>query len=96
MADLERAEKDVETHLIISKAGQVTIAAETDYKISEVQKLADYIHKFEDIGAICASGSFRANGMIIAPCSIRTMSEIASRPPGRPTALFQYACPQPQ
>lgn len=69
---------DVETHLVISKAGQITIAAETDYKISDVQKLADVVHKFEDIGASCASGSFRADGMIVAPCSIKTMSEIAT------------------
>ena len=70
--------KDVETHLIISRAGQITIAAETDHKIDSVQKLADFTHKFEDIGAICASGSFKADGMIIAPCSIKTMSEIAT------------------
>jgi 4-hydroxy-3-polyprenylbenzoate decarboxylase len=70
--------KNVETHLIISKAGQITIATETDYKISDIQKLADHVHKFEDIGACCASGSFKADGMIVAPCSIKTMSEIAS------------------
>jgi 4-hydroxy-3-polyprenylbenzoate decarboxylase len=73
-----REVKDVETHLIISKAAQITIAHETDYTPAQVQKLADVNHKFEDISAACASGSFRADGMIIAPCSIRTMSEIAS------------------
>jgi len=78
LLEVLRDVKDIETHLIISKAAQITIAAETDYKISDVQKLADYNHKFEDISAICASGSFRADGMIIAPCSIRTMSEIAT------------------
>lgn len=78
LLEVLRAEKDVETHLIISRAGQITIAAETDHKISDVQKLADHVHKFEDIGAICASGSFKADGMIIAPCSIKTMSEIAT------------------
>ena len=70
--------EEVETHLIISKAGQITIGAETDYTLSQVQKLATYNHKFEDISAICASGSFQADGMLIAPCSIKTMSEIAS------------------
>lgn len=70
--------KGVETHLIISEAAQITIAAETEYKLADVQKLADHNHKFKDISAICASGSFKADGMIIAPCSIRTMSEIAT------------------
>jgi len=69
---------DVETHLIISKAGQITIAAETDYALEDIKKLADHTHKFEDISACISSGSFCADGMIIAPCSIRTMSEIAS------------------
>ena len=78
LLEVLREIKDVETHLIISKAGQITIAAETSYKIPQVQKLAHFNHKFEDIAAICASGSFRADGMIIAPCSIRTMSEIAT------------------
>ena len=78
LLEVLRALKNIETHLIISNAGKITIAAETNYKISEVQKLAGHTHKFEDIGAICASGSFRADGMIIAPCSIKTMSEIAT------------------
>lgn len=78
LLEVLRDVKDVETHLIISKAGQITIAAETEYKISDIQKLADHNHKFEDIGAVCASGSFKADGMIIAPCSIKTMSEIAT------------------
>jgi 4-hydroxy-3-polyprenylbenzoate decarboxylase len=78
LLEVLRTLKNVETHLIISRAAQITIAHETDYKISDVQKLADHVHKFEDIGAICASGSFKADGMIIAPCSIKTMSEIAT------------------
>jgi 4-hydroxy-3-polyprenylbenzoate decarboxylase len=78
LLEVLRSVKNIETHLIISKAGQITLAHETDYKISEVQKLADHVHKFEDIGACCASGSFKADGMIIAPCSIKTMSEVAT------------------
>ena len=78
LLEILREQKNVETHLIISDAAKITIATETDYKISDVQKLADHTHKFNDIGAICASGSFRADGMIIAPCSIKTMSEIAT------------------
>ncbi len=78
LLEILRDIKNIETHLIISKAAQITIAHETGYKLAAVQKLADHNHKFEDISAICASGSFRADGMIIAPCSIRTMSEIAT------------------
>lgn len=78
LLEILRDIEQVETHLIISEAAQITIAAETDYKLADIQKLADHTHKFKDISAICASGSFRADGMIIAPCSIRTMSEIAT------------------
>jgi len=78
LLEVLRDVKNIETHLIISKAAQITIAHETDWQIKDVQKLAGVVHKFEDIGASCASGSFKADGMIIAPCSIRTMSEIAT------------------
>ncbi len=78
LLEVLRDVKNIETHLIISKAAQITIAAETGYSLKDVQKLADINHKFEDISAVCASGSFRAEGMIIAPCSIRTMSEVAT------------------
>ena len=78
LLEVLREQKDVETHLIISKAAQITIAAETDFTPEQIRELADVNHKFEDISASCASGSFRADGMIIAPCSIRTMSEIAT------------------
>jgi 4-hydroxy-3-polyprenylbenzoate decarboxylase len=68
---------DIETHLIITKAAQITIAQETDYNLSTVKELADYNHNVADIGANIASGSFKTIGMIITPCSIRTMSSIA-------------------
>lgn len=69
---------DVETHLIISRAGRMTIAAETGLKVSDVELLADVVHSNDDVGAECSSGSYDSLGMIIAPCSIKTMSEIAS------------------
>ena len=78
LLEVLQAIKNIETHFIISKSGQITLAHETDYTIKDVQNLADHTHKFEDIGACCASGSFKADGMIIAPCSVKTMSEIAS------------------
>ena len=78
LLEILREVDNVETHLIISKAAGITIAAETDYALEDVRNLADITHKFEDIGAVCASGSAKIDGMIIAPCSIKTMSEIAS------------------
>jgi len=68
----------VETHLIISKSANITISSETKYKISEIKSLADHCYNVEDIAACLASGSFKMDGMIIAPCSIKTMSAIAN------------------
>jgi len=68
----------VETHLILSKAAALTIAQETNLSLSDVQSRADVNYKVGDVGAAVASGSFKTLGMIIAPCSVRTMSEIAS------------------
>ncbi|MBO0333593.1 UbiX family flavin prenyltransferase [Sneathiella sp. CAU 1612] len=68
----------VETHLVISKAGEITIAQETDYSVSDVKALASQVHKSADIGATIASGSYPTMGMVVVPCSIRTMSEIAT------------------
>ncbi len=68
----------IESHLIMSKAAQVTLAYETDLKVSDVEKLATVVHSNQDIGAACSSGSFRTLGMVIAPCSIKTMAEIAT------------------
>lgn len=73
---LRRAE--VETHLVLSKAAEMTLAYETDMKAKDVRDLADHFHPIGDIGASVSSGSFKTMGMIIAPCSIRTMSEIAT------------------
>lgn len=68
----------VESHLVVSRSAEVTLAYETDLKLRAVQELADVVHPAEDIGAAIASGSFRTLGMVIAPCSIRSLSEIAS------------------
>ncbi len=68
----------VETHLVVSKAAALTIQSETDYTIDAIRALADQVHTAKDISASIASGSFRTKGMIIAPCSIKTMSEICS------------------
>lgn len=71
-------ELGIESHLILSKAAVLTLTHETDRTVAEVNAMADVVHRVGDIGASVASGSFRALGMIIAPCSVRTMSEIAS------------------
>jgi 4-hydroxy-3-polyprenylbenzoate decarboxylase len=68
----------VETHLVISKSGQITASHELEMSLSEVTALADIVYKAGDIAAAISSGSFRTMGMLIAPCSVRTLSEIAS------------------
>jgi 4-hydroxy-3-polyprenylbenzoate decarboxylase len=68
----------VETHLVMSRAAAQTIAQETQLSVAEVQATAAVNHKLGDIGASIASGSFPTLGMIVAPCSVRTMSEIAT------------------
>ncbi len=67
----------IETHLTISKAASITIEKETKYKATEVRDLADYYYNCSDIGARIASGSFKTEGMIIAPCSMKTLSAVA-------------------
>lgn len=69
---------DVESHLVISKSAQITLACETDLRVADVQALADVHYANSDIGAAISSGSFKVDGMIVAPCSIKTMSEIAT------------------
>ena len=66
----------IQTHLVMSKAAKITLVAETDFKVSDVERLATVVHSNEDIGAACASGSFHTVGMVVAPCSVKTMSEI--------------------
>jgi len=68
----------VETHLVVTRSAELTIAYETPYKPAEVMAMADVRYKVEDVGAAIASGSFRTMGMAVAPCSVRSMSEIAT------------------
>jgi 4-hydroxy-3-polyprenylbenzoate decarboxylase len=68
----------VETHLVMSKTAELTFAYETDLKIAEVRELANVSHAIDDMASAISSGSFRTAGMIVAPCSMRSMSEIAS------------------
>ena len=67
---------DVETHLVMSQAARQTLSLETDFSLREVQALADVTHDARDIAASISSGSFQTLGMVILPCSIKTLSGI--------------------
>ncbi len=68
----------IETHLVVSKAGEMTRACETDLSPSSLRCLADFSYNVGDVGAAIASGSFKTLGMIVAPCSMRTLAEVAT------------------
>ena len=68
----------VESHLVMSDSAKLTMAAETNYKPAQIEAMADVVHSAKNVGASISSGSFKSLGMVIAPCSIRTLSEIAS------------------
>lgn len=69
--------QDVESHLVISTSGALNIKHELDIDRHEVQALADHVHSVRDVGATLASGAFRTAGMVIAPCSMRTLAAVA-------------------
>jgi 4-hydroxy-3-polyprenylbenzoate decarboxylase len=68
----------IETHLIMSKSAELTVHYELDQSVDEIRSLADVYHPVRNVGASVASGSFRTRGMLLAPCSIRTLGEITS------------------
>jgi 4-hydroxy-3-polyprenylbenzoate decarboxylase len=69
---------EVETHLVLTKAAELTINHEIDLSVAEVKALADEVHSVKNVAASISSGSFKTDGMIIAPCSIRSLSEIVT------------------
>jgi len=73
-----RAARKAEVHLVISKAGRLTLALETGRKVRDIEKLAQHVHRDEDLAASIASGSFKTAGMIVAPCSMKTLSGIVN------------------
>jgi 4-hydroxy-3-polyprenylbenzoate decarboxylase len=68
---------DIETHLVVSKSAEMTLAYETGRKLADLNEMADHVHAAQDLGAAISSGSFKTIGMIVAPCSIRSLAEIA-------------------
>jgi 4-hydroxy-3-polyprenylbenzoate decarboxylase len=78
LLEVLRGVEGVETHLVMSTAARKTLALETEYSVDEVEALADGVYRPGDIAAAIASGSFRAAGMVVAPCSIKTVSGIAT------------------
>lgn len=78
----------IETHLVMSRAAEITIALETGRKLADVRALANHYHRVENIAASISSGSFLTMGMIVAPCSVRSLSEIAN---GTTTSLLTRA-----
>ncbi|MBV8192179.1 MAG: UbiX family flavin prenyltransferase [Alphaproteobacteria bacterium] len=68
----------VETHLVMTRTAEVALAHETSLKVADVQALADKVHRIDDLAASVSSGSFRTLGMIVAPCSMRSLGEVAN------------------
>jgi len=73
-----RKREDVEIHLVLSASGKRTLAEETDHSVKEVEALGHVVYDNRDVGAALASGSFRTFGMVIVPCSIKTVSALAN------------------
>jgi 4-hydroxy-3-polyprenylbenzoate decarboxylase len=69
---------DIETHLVMSRSAKIALTQELDIKVADVADLADVVHQVDNIGATISSGSFKTLGMVIAPCSMRSLSEIAT------------------
>ncbi|MBI2204397.1 MAG: UbiX family flavin prenyltransferase [Candidatus Rokubacteria bacterium] len=77
LLEVLRGYPDVETHLVMTKPAERTVVEETSYRVADIRAMASVNHSITDIGASIASGSFRAMGMVVIPCSIHTVSAIA-------------------
>jgi flavin prenyltransferase len=77
LLEVLRGHPEVETHLVMTKPSERTVAEETSYRVADIRAMASVVHPVTDIGASIASGSFRTLGMVVIPCSIHTVSSIA-------------------
>jgi 4-hydroxy-3-polyprenylbenzoate decarboxylase len=77
LLEILQAVEQVETHLVMSRAAGITIGVETDYTTDQIKSLADKVYRFQDIAAAISSGSFKTAGMIVIPCSMKTLAGIA-------------------
>ena len=78
MLEVLAKDPEVETHLILSQAAKMNIGIETEWSVADVEALADEVHNNKNIGASIASGSYKTGGMIVVPCSMKTLSGIAN------------------
>jgi 4-hydroxy-3-polyprenylbenzoate decarboxylase len=78
MLEVLKDQPDVETHLVISNGGKLNIALETDWDVKDVEALADEVHSDQNLAATIASGSFKTGGMVVVPCTMKTLSGIVN------------------
>ncbi|MBI3538270.1 MAG: UbiX family flavin prenyltransferase [Chloroflexi bacterium] len=78
LLEILRAHPEVETHLVMSNPAKQTIVLETSYSVEQIESLAHTVYRYSDIAAAISSGSFKTNGMVVIPCSIKTLSGIAN------------------
>ena len=78
LLEVLRSHAEVETHLVISNGGKLNIALETGYSLKQVEKLATEVHSDQNLAASIASGSFHTDGMVISPCSMKTLSGVVN------------------
>jgi 4-hydroxy-3-polyprenylbenzoate decarboxylase len=78
MLEVLKDQPDVETHLVISNGGKLNISLETDWDVKDVEALADEVHSDQNLAATIASGSFKTGGMVVVPCTMKTLSGIVN------------------